>query len=237
MRAKEWNPLTQRFLVPALPGRWVNISNHLVRVPSPYLAWYLSRQTTSGGGFYLDAFIVPLYIDDDVLDGSLGQRLAVDDSSSGRYFTTDHAAQLVEQPELFMPDVIDLVVKRALPYFTRHGEDVASYLELFRDSVAGSGRGRGSAQVEFKKAATHLFLGDLEGAREAYRNVLAGALANGKNMVPWLAELVSTSNERLDLDDAQLLALGEGMRDVVPRMRARWKLPESEHGGSGSNVG
>ena len=228
MRAKEWNQLTQRFLVPALPGRWVNISNHLVRVPNPYLAWYLSRQTTAGGGFYLDAFIVPIFIDEDVLDGSLGQRLAVDDSSSGRYFTTDHADQLVEQPELFMPDVVELVVKRALPFFTRYGEDVASYLELFRDTIARSGRERGSAQVEFKKAATHLFLGDVEGAREAYRNVLAEALRVGGGRPPWLAELVSTCNERLDLDDAELHALGEGMRDVVPRMRARWKLPEPE---------
>ncbi len=229
MRSNDWSQLTQRYLVPSLPGRWVNIGNHLVRAPNPYLAWYVSRQTTAGGGFYLDAVILPLYIDERVLDGSLGQRLSSEDSPSGRYFTTDHAGQLVEHPVLFMPDVVDLVVKGALPFFTRYGEDVPSYLQLFRDSIARSGRDRGSAQVEFKKAATHLLLGDVEGARGAYRNVLAKALPVAEEMPPWLSDLVSTCSARLDLDDADLLALADDMtRDVVPRMRARWKLPDPE---------
>ena len=229
MRASEWDLLARRYLVPALPGRWMTVKNHLVRAPNPCLAWYVSRQVTSGGGFYLDAFIQPLYVDEDVLDGSLGQRLAIDDHSSGRYFTTEHADQLVDQPELFMPDVVDLVVNRALPFFARYGEDVPSYLQLFRDAILRSGRDRGSAQVEFKKAATHLLLGDVEGAREAYRNVLAQALPSVQRMPPWLSDLVSTCSARLDLDDADLLALVDEMkRDVVPRMRARWKLPDPE---------
>jgi hypothetical protein len=152
-----------------------------------------------------------------MLSGDLRRRLAAEGHGCGTYYTTEHAAELAANPDLFMPSLVDLVTTKALPFLTEYGTDLRSYVRLHETFAASRPGGVGTVHTQTEAAEAHLLLGNVEAARRSYRNVLLVAAEQAANMPDWMAERVRAAEAQLDRDDADLLAFAATLRPCVRR--------------------
>jgi hypothetical protein len=215
-------------MLPAWPGRWVMDGYHALRLPTRHLAWYVTRQPTRGGGFYLDAIVQPQFVWSDVLDGTLGRRLAYPDRASGHYVNAEATEAIDRDPAATMPPLRELVLADGLPHLETVGSGLLGYLRALDEFAASRPTGLGTSHTETYAAGAHLLRRDLPAARESYRRVLASAVAVPGPHPDWLRERTETAEERLDLSDNELSAVRDDMLRVEDRMRERWHLPAPE---------
>lgn len=224
MDHRTWGRIARDRLVPRLPGTWLVVANHVVRTPTPYLGWYLTRQVTKGGGFHLDAVVQPLWRHATVLVGTYAHRVARPGSAGDSYVTAEQADAIAADPDLVIP-LVDLVVADALPFLTEHGSGVRGYVALLDRAVAGMS-GPSLVHPLTELAEAHVLLGDADAARSSYDGVVrAGA---GRDAPLWASEPAAAARALLARSDADLLALVGELRGTAAAMRLRWKLPEPE---------
>lgn len=195
MRMREWDGLIAPRLVSALPGTWRARGGYLSRVAGEgHLAWHLTRQGRRGGGYRFHAIIQPLYVVSEVMVGDLQVELGHGVPGVRSFFTE------VEADQVPVEEIRDLISAYAVPYFSRYGTDLKSFLDLSTSLARSRPQRRGTWNTEAWTAGACSLRGDWRRARRAWADCLRELAQFDDDLSPRLRKLAA---QALDAHDHQ----------------------------------